>query len=365
MAGDAQTLFQQGVRAIRDDRDPTQGRRFLIDSLREDPDNDAAWVWLSHTVTDPGKKIDCLDRALLINPANRQALDAKQRLQNGSTAAAAKRSTQEIFGSPGKRSTQSLPVSTSESGKSASDLGRLIETVGLNKWHLIQKIIYAAGCIGVAVFVFWAWRQARPSDTLAPLLLVVMILPLLGVLAFSYSILVSIGIQVALHENGIRRTQGKDSQAWRWEDFTAVQVAEYSQTFRYSGIPVYKYHTYDCHLFIDKKAVLRLNKDIQKYREVGKFVTQKTTPIIFERNYQAHRNGETVLYGKVALNREGIRDGRRSITWDEIASWSVDNGTLTIKKPGRGKFRLYLLDIPNSYVLLAMMDKIKSPNNNF
>jgi hypothetical protein len=57
MASDARDLFQQGVRAIRDQHDTVLGRQFLIESLRVNPENDAAWVWLSETVIDPKKKM--------------------------------------------------------------------------------------------------------------------------------------------------------------------------------------------------------------------------------------------------------------------------------------------------------------------
>jgi tetratricopeptide (TPR) repeat protein len=83
---DAQTLFRDGVVAIKEKRDMAEGRKLLTQALRLDPNNEMAWVWLSRTVTDSEKKLQCLDRALSINPENEQALQLKQRLTetNGS-----------------------------------------------------------------------------------------------------------------------------------------------------------------------------------------------------------------------------------------------------------------------------------------
>src|SRR4051794_20717497 len=69
---DAKTLFQEGVVAIRDQKDATKGRDLLMQSLKIEPKNEMAWVWLSRTLAEPQKKIQCLERALKLNPANEQ-----------------------------------------------------------------------------------------------------------------------------------------------------------------------------------------------------------------------------------------------------------------------------------------------------
>jgi tetratricopeptide (TPR) repeat protein len=89
---DAQTLFRDGVTAIKEKRDMAEARKLLTQCLRLDPNHEMAWVWLSRTVSDSDKKLQCLERALTINPDNEQALQLKQRLldvngSGGSTAA--------------------------------------------------------------------------------------------------------------------------------------------------------------------------------------------------------------------------------------------------------------------------------------
>lgn len=77
---DAQTLYRAGVTAIREQKNVAEGRRLLTQSLRLDPDNDMAWVWLARTVADPVKQRQCLDRALSLNPDNRHALTLRDQL---------------------------------------------------------------------------------------------------------------------------------------------------------------------------------------------------------------------------------------------------------------------------------------------
>lgn len=88
----AQDLFQQGVDAIREERDLVKGRNLLTQALREDPMNDSAWVWLSRTVSDSEKKKQCLERALKINPSNESAHKLMSQL-NGADVPAPRRQT--------------------------------------------------------------------------------------------------------------------------------------------------------------------------------------------------------------------------------------------------------------------------------
>lgn len=81
---DAQTLVHQGITAIREEKDFAKGRDLLTQSLRIDPNNEIAWMWLSRTVSDRQKQQQCLERALQINPNNEQVKGLMQRLtQNG------------------------------------------------------------------------------------------------------------------------------------------------------------------------------------------------------------------------------------------------------------------------------------------
>ncbi|MBZ0276296.1 MAG: hypothetical protein K8I60_09135 [Anaerolineae bacterium] len=94
MTTDAQTLFRQGVLAVREKNLP-EGRKLLMQSLQLDPNNEMGWLWLSRTVAKPEVKLECLDRALKLNPANesaqalrRQILDQMNPQHSASTASA-------------------------------------------------------------------------------------------------------------------------------------------------------------------------------------------------------------------------------------------------------------------------------------
>jgi tetratricopeptide (TPR) repeat protein len=77
---DAQALFREAVLLFREHRDANEARRLLVESLRLNPQNEMAWVWLARTVNTPAKKLECIERALKINPENQQALEMKAQL---------------------------------------------------------------------------------------------------------------------------------------------------------------------------------------------------------------------------------------------------------------------------------------------
>mgnify|MGYP001321810536 CR=1 FL=1 len=85
---DAQTLFREGVMAVREGKDLNQARQLLLQSLKLEPENDMAWLWISQTVSDPQKKLECVNRALKINPDNGKALDLRLKLTKALTTAA-------------------------------------------------------------------------------------------------------------------------------------------------------------------------------------------------------------------------------------------------------------------------------------
>ncbi|RPI84923.1 MAG: hypothetical protein EHM41_12130 [Chloroflexi bacterium] len=52
----------------------------LAQVLKDEPENDEAWAWMAEVVDDPQKKEMCLEKALRINPANQEALEALSKI---------------------------------------------------------------------------------------------------------------------------------------------------------------------------------------------------------------------------------------------------------------------------------------------
>lgn len=70
---EAQRLYQRGVAAARGGQKRVAAG-LLTRSLRLDPRNEAAWLWLSGVLENPQQIAFCLQSVLRINPANERAL---------------------------------------------------------------------------------------------------------------------------------------------------------------------------------------------------------------------------------------------------------------------------------------------------
>ena len=66
-------FLQLGIEAVKEGR-LDEGRRYLAQSIKLNPSNEQAWIWMSGVVEDSQHRIDCLTRVLQINPENAMAI---------------------------------------------------------------------------------------------------------------------------------------------------------------------------------------------------------------------------------------------------------------------------------------------------
>ena len=77
---EAQRLYQRGLAAARSGQKRVAAG-LLTRSLRLDPHNELAWLWLSGVLEEPRQQAFCLQSVLRINPANQHALRGLQVLE--------------------------------------------------------------------------------------------------------------------------------------------------------------------------------------------------------------------------------------------------------------------------------------------
>ena len=71
--------LQQAIAAIKVG-DKAAGRRLLAKVIRNDPRNEAAWLWMSAVTDSDEQRRACLERVLAINPDNQNARQGLARL---------------------------------------------------------------------------------------------------------------------------------------------------------------------------------------------------------------------------------------------------------------------------------------------
>ncbi|HEX2906233.1 MAG TPA: hypothetical protein VHO69_05190 [Phototrophicaceae bacterium] len=218
---DAQELFQQGLQAVRDEKDLNRGRKLLVQSLRLNPNNDMAWVWLSRATTDPQKRQECLERALTINSNNRQALE----LQNRLTASS-------VSSHPAAPVEKKAPAKNPPNGivTDVSQLGSLLRASGMNPGHLFQRLIWIVVCGFLSFIGFAALFDNKPDGSNQIPFGLMAALPLLGILLLLFQIVMALGTRVEVYEQGLSRVYGGERKSWRWSVFTDMKFMDYSYT---------------------------------------------------------------------------------------------------------------------------------------
>ncbi len=129
---DAQHYYTQGINAIKQG-DIVNGRKLLLQSLKLNKNNDRAWLWLSRTMADNNKKLECVERALAINPNNQDAQKYKQQLLQQSTPRKPKGKNNPI------RDRQRIRQLLAEADTLARSKDR---SAAVNKWESVLEIEY-------------------------------------------------------------------------------------------------------------------------------------------------------------------------------------------------------------------------------
>ncbi len=82
-----ETRLLQQAREAAQCGDNTTACELLFDVIRQNRQNETAWLWLSEVIDDPDKMHYCLNQVLKLNPNNaaaRRRLSELERARNGS-----------------------------------------------------------------------------------------------------------------------------------------------------------------------------------------------------------------------------------------------------------------------------------------
>jgi tetratricopeptide (TPR) repeat protein len=85
-AVDPSPLVQQGIAAYKAGN-KDEAVRLLSDAIRQNREDETAWLYMGAAIDDPAKKRQAFERVLAINPDNEKAQNALARLDAGGATA--------------------------------------------------------------------------------------------------------------------------------------------------------------------------------------------------------------------------------------------------------------------------------------
>jgi tetratricopeptide (TPR) repeat protein len=173
----AKQFLMQGIEAAKGGQ-KDQARQLFQNTLRLDPQNETAWLWMSSVARDNRERLFCLQNLLQINPQNEMALKAVQAMgvnpqeliqqQEHATTSQTSAAAVSIPGLGGDhlnaaiqaadlfvRNYRAIPVDTSEAEWGLKDRLRYGEAAAIRQ-RTIRYALFGAGIVAAFVVLFVA-----------------------------------------------------------------------------------------------------------------------------------------------------------------------------------------------------------------
>jgi hypothetical protein len=222
---------------------------------------------------------------------------------------------------------------------------------------LLWGLAFAAWLLAAVLSAIGVWRWGLAVLHYGPVVVWPWSAP--WFLAAAGAVLLSLGLTVnafnasrrAVHElrTGLLIEQRKDRTHVPWSAVSAV----YTSAIHYR-IPVLSTPRVTIELLSQSGRKVRLPAVLAGAEQLVGSIKARTYPRLLEENREAFNAGQPLEFGPLSLSREGLRYGRRTLAWSEVASVTLERGRLEVR-PRRGRrWRIPVRRIPNAEVCLQL-----------
>jgi hypothetical protein len=165
---------------------------------------------------------------------------------------------------------------------------------------------------------------------------------------------------VEVYEQGLVRRRGDQSKTILWDNIVAVWQYQTRRTSWYFFMPrgwmtVYTIQTKDGEQFtVDNKY-----KNAMK---LGQIIQSEVTNRLLPQMARAYQNGETVNFGELSLNQQGLIYEDKQLPWNAVKELKIDRHYIFVDQEGgglRGWATVQMAGISNVYVFKAMVESIR------
>jgi hypothetical protein len=217
-----------------------------------------------------------------------------------------------------------------------------------------MKIANVSLVFGIALFVFGGILMLQDNGNALCLVLPGVAFVGLGLLGW-WDARQSRDLRVGIFEQGIALSEKQGLQSMRWEE-----VARAFQILTREGNTTIIRHGYRLENASGQK--LWWNDDVSNAPHAWELVRRHLYPRLMQSISTAFNRGDTVAFGELSANRDGLSQKNKLIPWAGIEDVQVANGTLTIKGEQNGKkeeFRTLWSVTPNADLLLNLIEQMR------
>jgi hypothetical protein len=162
---------------------------------------------------------------------------------------------------------------------------------------------------------------------------------------------------IEVYEHGLARIRDSRVNVTRWDDIATV----WQQITRNYTNGVYTGTTYVYTIQTRNGEKFKITNVYQNVESLGQIIQSEVTKRLLPPMVRAYQSGQTVSFGKLGLNPQGLIYKDKQLPWNEIEDLKIERGYISVKKAGGRWFNwagVAAAKVPNLFVFLTMVDSI-------
>jgi hypothetical protein len=165
------------------------------------------------------------------------------------------------------------------------------------------------------------------------------------------------GTRVFVFPDGLARVEGGKAELVYWDEIRVVRWDTQSRRTEHTiTTPV------QLVVVQEDGPALVFTESVSRLQELRRLIEERTLPHLLRAALQGVQAGQTISFGVVRVNKEGIHDPGGSLPWDGLALAEVDKGRLLLREVGgRRPFATFTRSqVPNLHLLVALAEHLRT-----
>jgi hypothetical protein len=146
----------------------------------------------------------------------------------------------------------------------------------------------------------------------------------------------------------------------RWDDVNQV----WQNVTRHYRNGVYTGTTHYYKLIGNDGRHLEFKNNLQNVEQLGQTLQTEVTGRLLRQAAQTYNSGGTVTFGKLTISKQGLSNGKETLSWDKVKGVKLDRGIISVQKEGKwlNWSSQTVAQTPNIWVFTEMVDRIIGVN---
>lgn len=261
----------------------------------------------------------------------------------------------------------------------AEDLTRATEELGepdalfqINPARHRTKLIIAISLLGFGLIANYAWWMHGPGK-FGHIEVKLLFLPIIigcGLLIHMWR---NRGLTVLVYPTGVLRLRRGEVESYPWDEIFEVYLkgdpaGEFDIRWQDDDrpsrasiplmAPTFQVWGTWLHIKASDDREAKFSSALADFPDLAATIQQGTFPYLWERAMSLLHQGQSVTFGPITVNTQGIRKGRQFLAWEKIKELSISQKHLAIKRQGGWLpwLTIDLSSVPNPHVLFALFE---------